>query len=171
MQVCGGDLREGVTAASVREGVMPGARHSDLCLTAHARAKTERKGGKRSWDYESAQPLLSPLLACLSMTPAHTVPVKSLKPRLETPGRLRLHISPCRQALIFELEKLTGGPHWTLNVHPPFTSPPGGALILSNKDDLAGQFSRLVGRGWSFMAPDQSPLAMAQLQARADPLI
>lgn len=51
---------------------------------------------------------------------------------------------------------------------PPFPSPPGGALILGNKDDLAGQFSRLVGRGSSFMAPDQSPLAMAQLQARAD---
>lgn len=93
----------GVTAAYVKEGVMPTARHSDPCLIAHAGVKTERIGGKRRWDYESLQPLLSPLLACLSMTPAHTVPVKSLKLRLETPGRLRFHISPRRQALIFKL--------------------------------------------------------------------
>lgn len=47
----------------------------------------------------------------------------------------------------------------------------GGALILGSKDDLAGQFSRLVKRGWSFMPPDQSPLTMAQVQACADLLI
>lgn len=48
----------------------------------------ERISGKRGWDYESPQPLLSPLLACLSMTPANTVTMKSLKLHLETPGRL-----------------------------------------------------------------------------------
>lgn len=61
-------------------------------MDTHREKARERIIGKREWDYESLQPLLSPLLACLSMTPAHTVPMKSLKLQLETSGRLRFHI-------------------------------------------------------------------------------
>lgn len=47
----------------------------------------------------------------------------------------------------------------------------GGALILGNKDDLAGQFSRHVKRKWPFTSLDQNPLTLAQLRPSADALI
>ena len=58
------------------------------CSTFGGRKDGERIRRKRGWDYESPYTLLSPLLACLSMTTANTVPEKSLKLCLETFGRL-----------------------------------------------------------------------------------